>query len=165
MVGLCKCLNGVWNQIPPIQKAYAQPSIPRMENGGLNLVQKSKSLLIYIKISIFFKIPSILYFVFLSTRYPFLCKHSDAQPPTPSPNGECPTSDFIDLDPNLDSCYFFKMDGANIWNDAHMNCISMGHGSNFASIHSKNEIDKISAELQVCTMYIYLINFEYLSVY
>ena len=41
------------------------------------------------------------------------------------------------------------MDGANIWNDAHMNCISMGHGSNFASIHSKNEIDKISAELQV----------------
>ena len=94
-----------------------------------------------------------------------MCKHSDAQPPTPSPNGECPTSDFIDLDPNLDSCYFFKMDGANIWNDAHMNCISMGHGSNFASIHSKNEIDKISAELQVCTMYIYLINFEYLSVY
>jgi hypothetical protein len=81
-------------------------------------------------------------------KYPFLCKHSDAQPPTPSPNGECPTSDFIDLDPNLDSCYFFKMDGANIWNDAHMNCISMGHGSNFASIHSKNEIDKISAELQ-----------------
>ena len=41
------------------------------------------------------------------------------------------------------------MDGANIWNDAHMNCISMGHGSNFASIHSKNEIDKISGELQV----------------
>lgn len=81
-------------------------------------------------------------------RYPFLCKHSDALPPTPSPNGECPMSKFIDLDASFENCYYFHYGGVTTsWHTAHTDCLSLGQGSDLVSIHSEEEMRKISGEL------------------
>lgn len=80
-------------------------------------------------------------------KLPFLCKHSDATPPTPSPNGECPTSAFTDLDPSLEHCYHFEHDLTLAWGEANRACLAMGHGSNLVSIHSEHEMNLIAGEL------------------
>ncbi len=78
---------------------------------------------------------------------PFLCKHSDSVPPTPGPNGECPTSQFQDIDPSLDHCYSFTFASPLTWDEAQRTCVAMGHGSKLISIHSEAEMNKINGEL------------------
>ena len=80
-------------------------------------------------------------------KLPFICKYSEAVPPSPPPNGECPLSSFQDLDPNSFDCYMFETEAVVSWNDANRACTSMGSGSILASIHSQEEMDKISGEL------------------
>ena len=48
----------------------------------------------------------------------------------------------------MNDCYYFVLNGANTWNDAHRNCLAKGFGSGLASIHSEVEMNKITEELQ-----------------
>ena len=67
-----------------------------------NVVHRKVSLLKKVFTNIFLK---LCFF-----RLPFLCKHSDDVPPTPGPNGECPSVEFEDIDPNLPNCYHFMLE-------------------------------------------------------
>ena len=91
--------------------------------------------------------PPLRYPIDCETKLPFLCKHSTIQPPTVGPNGECPHSDFIDLDANYQNCYHFESESILSWNDAHRACMAYGNGASLASIHSEDEMSKIQGQL------------------
>ena len=81
------------------------------------------------------------------TKLPYLCKYWDATPPTPGPNGECPTSAFQDLSDDSSNCYYFNLDEGVSWSEAARRCQTMGHGAALASIHSPEEMSLITGQL------------------
>ncbi len=71
-----------------------------------------------------------------------------AVPPTPGPHGECPSSNWLDLDPSLPHCYFLEITEYGVsWDEANRNCAGLGFGSKLASVHSYEEMSKIHGEL------------------
>ena len=81
-------------------------------------------------------------------EYPFICKYSESLPPTPGPNGDCPSGSFTDLDPGLKYCYHFEYSSILGWDEASRACKSLGHDSELASIHSDQEDNAIFQEIQ-----------------
>ena len=59
---------------------------------------------------------------------------------------ECPSSDFMDFDPNYGHCYLIESENSLSWGDANRACMAYGSGGSLVSIHSEEETNNILDE-------------------